>query len=290
MPVKKIKHTYHTHKKAVHKHYLKVYLPYLPVLVLSIFVTLFSFIYYFQGTSSQSVQGYQTRFADTHLLKETNAVRTARNKTPLSLNTALSQAAQAKADDMRKHNYWSHTTPDGKQPTLFADQAGYKYQLFGENLAYGFVDAKSTIDGWMNSAEHRNNILTSSFEEVGFGITLAPNFQGKGQQVIIVALYGRPAGAARLNNTEPAVLGIQQARTVSRIQTLTAGTAPWTAFVAGLTSGLLTFILVFRHVLWFKKAFLKAEYFAARHPVFDIVILTLLSSSLLLSSASGFIH
>ena len=39
----------------------------------------------------------------------------------------------------------------------------------GENIAAGYGNAASVMDGWMNSPGHRANILGSSYNKVGIG-------------------------------------------------------------------------------------------------------------------------
>jgi hypothetical protein len=71
---------------------------------------------------------------------------------------------------MAARDYWSHNTPDGQTPWSFITAAGYNYQTAGENLAYGFSTASDTVTGWMNSTEHRANILNGKFKELGVGV------------------------------------------------------------------------------------------------------------------------
>lgn len=176
-----------------HSHdYVKTYWPYLPV------VTVLTFGVCLNGWLSQagrSVLGYATDMSIQSLLDDTNTQRTQNQETSLMLNANLDQAAQAKADDMATRDYWSHNTPDGRTPWSFITAAGYNYQTAGENLAYGFATAADTLTGWMNSPEHRANILNSSFKDVGFGIVNIVNYQGSGPETLVVAMYGSPATA-----------------------------------------------------------------------------------------------
>lgn len=122
------------------------------------------------------------------LLAGTNAQRS----TPLTLNSTLSAAAQAKANDMVARNYWSHKTPDGQSPWIFFQQAGYKYSTAGENLAYGQDSNEQVIREWVASPTHYANIINTSFTEVGFGIVTTDNYMGGGQATLVVAFYGSP--------------------------------------------------------------------------------------------------
>jgi hypothetical protein len=141
------------------------------------------------------------------LLQSTNDQRAGNALGALALNSQLDQAAQAKANDMAARDYWSHNTPDGNAPWVFISSAGYHYQTAGENLAYGFDTSANTITAWMNSPEHRANILNNTYKDVGFGIANVANYQGTGPETIVVAMYGSPqvlAGNAPVANSTPA--------------------------------------------------------------------------------------
>jgi len=179
------------HKR--NEHYLKTYWPYLPLLLVVILgLTLNSF----WSTAHKGVLGYATDMSAGELLQDTNQQRTGNSLGTLSLNNELDQAAQAKANDMVAQDYWSHNNPEGKTPWQFIQDAGYSYQTAGENLAYGFDTSSDTVTAWMNSPEHRANILNTTYVDVGFGIANSENFQGSGPETIVVAEYASPEIAA----------------------------------------------------------------------------------------------
>ena len=49
--------------------------------------------------------------------------------------------------------------------------SGYNYTTSGENLAKNYTDSNSTVQAWMNSTTHRNNILNKDFEETGIALS-----------------------------------------------------------------------------------------------------------------------
>ena len=147
---------------------------------------------YWQPRGRHGVLAYATDMSVSDLLSQTNQQRAANGVSNLSLNSELDQAAQTKANDMVARNYWSHNTPDGSPPWVFITNAGYQYKSAGENLAYGFLTSSETISGWMNSPEHKANLLNNGFSEVGFGFANSPNFNGSGQETVIVAMYASP--------------------------------------------------------------------------------------------------
>lgn len=180
------------HHKVASKHYVKTYWPYLPMLL----VVILGFVINTMWNSGQGVLSYATSMNVSALLQETNIQRSQHGKTALALNGLLNQAAQQKANDMAARNYWSHTSPEGTQPWQVISSVGYVYTTAGENLAYGFATSADTVTGWMNSAGHRANVLSTDFREVGFGIANSENYQGDGEQTIVVAMYATPKALA----------------------------------------------------------------------------------------------
>lgn len=283
MPVK-------THKASHHKHtkrYAKVYWPYLPLVIV---VSLALWLSYPSVARSQrGVLSYSTHISTTSLLSVTNQQRDKDSKSPLMLNAQLSQAAQAKANDMAARNYWSHTTPDGQAPWIFIDRAGYRYQAAAENLAYGFDDSANTIKGWLNSTEHRENLLSNEYSEVGFGVAEAPNYQGNGPETIVVALYARPT----VSNQPSAVLSAttpESTKSINKAQTLTDGRLPWIGFALGLVVGAALVYLVVKHGVAVHKALRKGERFALKHPVWDATIIAAVALCAILSQSVGAIR
>lgn len=175
-------------------------------------VVLSGFIVNLTWNVGKSVLGYATDMNLTSLLQETNIQRSQNGQSALTLNGQLSQAAQAKAEDMAARNYWSHVTPDGAQPWAFIANAGYSYTTAGENLAYGFDTSTAAVAGWMNSPSHRANLLNGGYQEVGFGVANAPNFQNAGEQTIVVAMYATPQKVATATqNAQPTLAPKQPA-------------------------------------------------------------------------------
>lgn len=90
---------------------------------------------------------------------------------PLLENLKLKAAAENKARDMAKNNYFAHFSPSGKSPWDFILEQKYDYLLAGENLAIDYSNAKEQHEAWMESPLHRQNILNGDYKEIGVGIT-----------------------------------------------------------------------------------------------------------------------
>jgi hypothetical protein len=117
-----------------------------------------------------NVLGYATDIRVDALLASTNAERASNGLGPLQLNATLSQAAAAKAQDMFANNYWAHNSPQGKTPWSFIVGSGYKYTIAGENLAKNFSTSGGVVSAWMASPTHRENIVKSGYQDVGFAV------------------------------------------------------------------------------------------------------------------------
>lgn len=249
--------------------------------------------------SHTGVLGAQSDFSNNALLNATNANRQSDHETPLTINAQLTAAAQAKANDMVRRNYWSHNTPDGRTPWSFITAAGYQYRSAGENLAYGFSNASDTVTGWMNSPKHRANILDSKYQDVGFGVASSADYQGEGPEIVVVAEYGQPAGSAVAANTgsvsnPPTVQGVSTAgstaQPVSRIQLLTGGQAAWSALAVSALAGAAFALFITRHGLRLKRLVLEGEGFVAHHPLLDIAITFIFTAGFVLTRAGGIIR
>ena len=188
----------HKPKGISDKAFKKVYWPYIPiVLIIGVLLTLSSqagaITTFIQHPGGQ-VLAYATSMSSSGLLSSTNSARSQNSVKSLKINSKLAAAAQAKANDMANRNYWSHNTPEGKSPWTFVVAKGYSYQKLGENLAAGFSNEQATVNGWMGSAPHKENLLDSAFSEVGFGWANNANYTsaGGGPMTIVVAFYGKP--------------------------------------------------------------------------------------------------
>ena len=88
---------------------------------------------------------------------------------PLKASAELSNVARLKSKDMADKNYFSHTSPTYGSPFDMMKQFGINYRTAGENIAKGYLNPTSVMNGWMNSSGHKANILNSSFGTIGVG-------------------------------------------------------------------------------------------------------------------------
>jgi uncharacterized protein YkwD len=99
-----------------------------------------------------------------------NAERSKAGCSPVTLNAALTKAAQAHSEDMAAHKNMSHTGSDGSDPGSRISGVGYDWSTYGENVAYGYSTPAQVMAGWMSSQGHKENILNCSFKEIGVGL------------------------------------------------------------------------------------------------------------------------
>ncbi len=105
-------------------------------------------------------------------LDQLNAYRVMNQLTGLQYSRTLQQAADAHARDMYDRHFFSHTNPDGKQPSDRAVQAGFCHRYVGENIAMGQNSMSAVSDvmtAWKNSPGHNENMLRADFKYVGIG-------------------------------------------------------------------------------------------------------------------------
>jgi uncharacterized protein YkwD len=115
-----------------------------------------------------------------------NEERTSRGLRPVQSDSTLRQAALGHTSDMVSESYFSHTSPDGDTFLDRITKTGYtrgaRRWLVGENLVWGSGGLSSPgalVTSWMNSQEHRENLLRSRFRQVG-----------------VAAVHGTPESAA----------------------------------------------------------------------------------------------
>lgn len=104
------------------------------------------------------------------LLSRINQDRSTRNLQPLRLNPVLSKVALSHSIYMQKNEELTHC---GELDTSFADRinaGGYFFAEAAENIALSTKKADDTFDLWMESENHRGNILNPAFSDFGAGL------------------------------------------------------------------------------------------------------------------------
>ncbi|MEZ4632837.1 MAG: CAP domain-containing protein [Deinococcales bacterium] len=109
------------------------------------------------------------------LLELTNQERSRNGVVILKYDENLAIAARNHAKEMAELGYLSHESPIPEHQSLRKRvlRAGSAVQNIAENIAQltpqGDIVEK-TINGWMNSPSHRENLLEPSYTHIGFGL------------------------------------------------------------------------------------------------------------------------
>ena len=99
-----------------------------------------------------------------------NAERARRGLGRLTLDPAASAAARAHSRDMCERRYFSHVSPEGKQPWDRLRGAGARFGTAAENIAVGYRTPAQVHRGWLDSPGHRRNRLHPHYTRAGVGV------------------------------------------------------------------------------------------------------------------------
>jgi uncharacterized protein YkwD len=103
------------------------------------------------------------------MLELVNKERTKRGLQPVKADAEMTKVARSHSKDMFARGYFSHYTPEGKDPFDRMKAANVKFIAAGENLALGQTLA-ICHQGLMNSPGHKANILRPNYGRLGIGI------------------------------------------------------------------------------------------------------------------------
>ena len=114
----------------------------------------------------------------------TNDHRATEGRPPLKRVVALDHAARFHARDMMEDDYFHHDSYDRQGSTLVKvcnwDKRieGFypNHTDLGENIAAGYTTPETVFQGWLNSPDHRENIVRVNYSEIGVGF-----YQGGGK-------------------------------------------------------------------------------------------------------------
>src|SRR5205085_7332242 len=89
------------------------------------------------------------------------------------LNLRLTAAARAHSRQMAKDGYFAHSSADGssfwRRIQRFYVSTPWRYWSVGENLLWSSpdIDAGGALKLWLNSPEHRANLMNARWREIG---------------------------------------------------------------------------------------------------------------------------
>jgi uncharacterized protein YkwD len=116
-------------------------------------------------------------------LQAVNEARTSHGLQGLAMDATLLRVARAHSQDMVRRHYFAHGDYVRR---LFGVGAG---PTVGEALAWGTgaeADPHFLVRRWLNSPEHRINLLRAGYRRVGIGVAFGP-FMGWRKAVVVTA-------------------------------------------------------------------------------------------------------
>lgn len=128
--------------------------------------------------------------------REINVVRAQYGLRPLAASPELTEAAEFYTRKMLRQGFFDHNSPSG---VTFAQRIrsryspdGYARWAVGENLlsSPSKIDAKRAVELWMASPEHRDNMLSPTFRQMGIAAVhqkSAPGVFG-GNEALVITL------------------------------------------------------------------------------------------------------
>ena len=128
------------------------------------------------------------------VLAQLNKIRVQHGLQPVKISARLTASAAQHSREMGADGYFEHNSHDGtafwKRIGRWYGSNGYGYWSVGENLLWSSpqVDPVDALQLWMNSPEHRANILTARWREIGVSAVHVAAAPGtfKGLEVTII--------------------------------------------------------------------------------------------------------
>ena len=122
-----------------------------------------------------------------------NWARSQEHLSALGVSRQLRASANRKAHDIKRCGQFSHTAC-GRYVFYWERRVGFFRGSYGaaENLALTFgsgTTVRDAMDLWLNSPEHRRNLLAPQYRNVGISLVTG-RFRGNGNAHIWVAQFG----------------------------------------------------------------------------------------------------
>jgi len=150
-------------------------------------------------TASVSAARVHLSALESQLLSQINLTRGRHGLRALRLSAALTAAADQHSQSMAQKGYFSHDSANGgsffKRIASFYTYRGYSKWSAGENLLYSTpdIDPAHALRLWLNSPEHRANLLNWGWREIGLGAvhsSSAPGVYDGDEVTIVTADFG----------------------------------------------------------------------------------------------------
>lgn len=125
----------------------------------------------------------------TEAINAVNAYRAQSGLPAYNVDSKLTLAAQAHANDIACHNLFVHTGSNGSTPDSRVVVSGYVAKSVSENVygSYPPLSGQGAVDWWKNDKtdlNHNLNLISNKFVDIGVGYSFFNNF---GYYVIVFA-------------------------------------------------------------------------------------------------------
>ncbi len=128
-------------------------------------------------TSRASEKNLSVREIEQITFKLANEQRAAQHLPPVIWDKDVARIARLHSENMAKNNFFSHKGLDGLMVNNRADLLGIRrWRAIGENIAFnrGYENpAEFTVECWMKSDSHRENLLDNRWKESAIGVTVS---------------------------------------------------------------------------------------------------------------------
>ena len=150
--------------------------------------------------SASASRGVRARVAVTTLEQQAtdaiNQLRVSYGLHPLTFSPAMFQSAQAHCQQMIAGGYFGHASLTGATLATRIDEfypvGNAEYYAVGENLLWseGPVTSVQMVARWMQSTEHRLNMLNPAWRQIGLATVSSPSAPGfyDGMAVTVVTV------------------------------------------------------------------------------------------------------
>ena len=159
-------------------------------------------------TPASDAQSFSTQTDVNQLYALANQARAGYGMAPLQWDPALAASAMQHCVLMATARQIEHRYRNEDDVPQRARQAGAHFSLIEENIASG-PDASGIQQAWMQSPEHRANLLSPSIDRVGVAVV------SRNGQLYAVADYARAVPMLTQTQVESAVAAQLRARGVS---------------------------------------------------------------------------
>ena len=122
-----------------------------------------------------------------------NQTRASNGLATLCLHETLTQAARSHSQEMIDKGYFDHNSYNGESYSARLERFGYNsYTKVAENIAWGSGSSASpeyTFRSWLESSDHRANILDPDYREIGIG-TATGEYEGYSDSTMYTVDFG----------------------------------------------------------------------------------------------------